>query len=98
MEFRCPFHDVVFETQTDHSKPGTRGKDQDGRPFGVHVHPLYMRDDGYIAGHPDCPLCQLAKANGDPALLPEEKPGRAQQQRDDGMRVNRSAVGQRIPL
>lgn len=40
-QFRCPKHDVVFETLTDERKPGALARD--GKPG----HP-----DGC---HPDCP-------------------------------------------
>ena len=39
--FRCPKHDVVFETLTDERKPGALARD--GKP----AHPAHC--------HPDCP-------------------------------------------
>jgi hypothetical protein len=74
MEFRCPFHDVVFDTDTDSRKPGTRMTDSEGKQTGEHVHPLYKVGTGYIAGHPDCSLCQRAIAADDPQLLKPTKP------------------------
>ena len=52
---RCPYHDIVFETETDSSKPGTRELGDDNKPTGKHKHPLYA---GGISGHTDCPLCK----------------------------------------
>jgi hypothetical protein len=72
--YRCPRHDVVFETQTDHSKPGTRAKnpEENNRNTGPHVHPQYlMPDGGSISGHPDCPLCIDAVDNGSDSALME---------------------------
>jgi hypothetical protein len=65
-QMRCPYHDFVFETETDHSKPGTRIADAEGKPTGAHKHPQYP---GGISGHVDCPLCkkgiQVAKPRGE---------------------------------
>jgi hypothetical protein len=65
-QMRCPYHDVVFETETDHSKPGTRILGSDNKPTGKHKHPQYK---GGISGHTDCPLCQkgilVAESRGD---------------------------------
>jgi hypothetical protein len=43
-DFRCPTHDVVFQSMTDHRKPGSNASGN------FQAHPE--------AGHPDCPLCQ----------------------------------------
>jgi hypothetical protein len=45
-DYRCPIDDLVFESSTDHRKPGA-AKSADGKFL---AHP---RD-----GHPDCPKCQ----------------------------------------
>jgi hypothetical protein len=44
-EFRCPKHDLVFETLTDHRKPDAPATDN------FAAHPVH--------GHPDCPQCIL---------------------------------------
>ena len=44
-DYRCPKHDLVFETSTDHRKPGALANDK------LAGHP--------VNGHPDCPQCQL---------------------------------------
>jgi hypothetical protein len=61
MEYRCPQHDVVFQTETDHTKPGSikAGAEKSSHP----------RNAAGEWGHPDCPLCQkeakpVAKATG----------------------------------
>jgi hypothetical protein len=56
--FRCPQHDLVFQTETDHTKPGTRRTDSEGKETGEHRHPQW---DG-VSGHVDCPLCIKAQA------------------------------------
>jgi|HubBroStandDraft_5_1064220.scaffolds.fasta_scaffold03282_5 hypothetical protein len=68
---RCPMHDTVVETETDHRKPGARTLDSEGKPTGPFEHPMFepVAGGGYIAGHPDCPLCKKAIAAGDPTLL-----------------------------
>jgi hypothetical protein len=43
MDFRCPKHDLIFETVTDHRKPGALKNDK------FPAHP--------VNGHPDCPKC-----------------------------------------
>lgn len=45
--FRCPIHDNIFESITDHRAPGSRGNQQ------LPDHP--------VNGHPDCPFCIEAK-------------------------------------
>jgi hypothetical protein len=45
-EYRCPKHDLVFETLTDQRKPGSLAS-KDGK---FQAHPAN--------GHPDCPLCK----------------------------------------
>lgn len=67
-EYRCPQHDTIFQTQTDHTKPGTRALDSEGRAVGKHKHSLYQ---GGVSGHPDCPLC----AKGDDRALIQETSG-----------------------
>jgi hypothetical protein len=56
-QMRCPRHDFLFETETDHSKPGMK--------------PSHPKDERGISGHPDCPLCQKEKksvgATGNPS-------------------------------
>lgn len=42
-EFRCPKHDSIFETMTDHRKPGA---------LAAANFPAHPKD-----GHPDCPKC-----------------------------------------
>jgi hypothetical protein len=42
-EFRCPAHDVVFQTETDHTKPGTPDK-------------KHAKDAKGYSCHPDCPI------------------------------------------
>jgi hypothetical protein len=42
--FRCPKHDVVFESLTDQRKPGATA----AKNFPAHP----------VNGHPDCPQCQ----------------------------------------
>ncbi len=44
MDYRCPKHDLLFETLTDHRKPGALAASN------FSAHP---KD-----GHPDCPKCQ----------------------------------------
>jgi len=68
-DLRCPYHDVVFEALTDSRKPGARAIDNEGKPTGELVHPSYQVGSGYVSGHPDCPLCQRAEKQGDPALI-----------------------------
>lgn len=53
-DMRCPYHDVVFQTDTNNTKPGSR-KNIDGKEVGDHIHPQYP---GGISGHVDCPLCK----------------------------------------
>ena len=43
-DVRCPKHDIVFSTVTDHRMPGS------GKAANLAAHP---RD-----GHTDCPKCQ----------------------------------------
>ena len=43
-DYRCPKHDRIFESTTDHRRPGSSA---DGK-FAAHP----------TNGHPDCPLCQ----------------------------------------
>lgn len=45
-EYRCPKHDVIFDTTTDSRKPGAQASGK------LPAHP--------VNGHPDCPLCQTA--------------------------------------
>lgn len=77
MQFRCPMHDTLIETETDHSKPGTRETDSEGKQTGPIklTHPLFWNKEktGYIAGHPDCVLCRRAVREGDPNLI-DRKP------------------------
>jgi hypothetical protein len=44
MEMRCPKHDRIFETVTDHRKPDAPASGS------FKAHP--------VGGHPDCSLCQ----------------------------------------
>jgi hypothetical protein len=44
MEYRCPTDDLIFETLTDHRKPGALASGK------FPAHPAN--------GHPDCPKCQ----------------------------------------
>ena len=78
LTLRCPVHDVLFDTETDHTKPGTRELDSESKPTGKHRHPLFKRGTGVLPGHPDCPLCKKAIKNGDPDLVVEDpKPAAA---------------------
>jgi hypothetical protein len=43
-EYRCPTDDLIFETLTDHRKPGAEASGK------FPAHPAN--------GHPDCPKCQ----------------------------------------
>lgn len=45
-EYRCPKHDLIFQTLTDQRKPGSLASSDKKFP----AHP--------VSGHPDCPLCQ----------------------------------------
>lgn len=49
-EYRCPKHDLVFQTLTDQRKPGSLASDDKRFP----AHPT--------DGHPDCPLCEKESA------------------------------------
>lgn len=52
--FRCPTHDVVFETLTDERKPGALARD--GKP-------------GHPSGcHPDCPQKKSAATAVQPGV------------------------------
>ena len=42
--YRCPKHDIVFDSTTDHRMPGSAEKGN---------FPAHPAD-----GHPDCPRCQ----------------------------------------
>lgn len=44
MTFRCPKHDLIFESVTDNRMPGSAAD------ANLPGHP--------VNGHPDCPLCQ----------------------------------------
>lgn len=57
-EMRCPKHDLLFQTETDHTRPGTRRTDKEGKETGEHRHPQHKVGDGAISGHVDCPLCK----------------------------------------
>jgi hypothetical protein len=46
MDYRCPKHDLIFESSTDNRKPGS-AKSDDGK---LAAMPL--------DGHPDCPKCK----------------------------------------
>jgi hypothetical protein len=113
-QMRCPYHDVVFETEHDQTKPGTRAKNPDDnmKNTGAHIHPRFKMDDGgYISGHPDCPLCQRAvDRDDDPRLMEPDEVKRAAPQADENYvvpppRVNKPAqqppqraMGRRVPL
>jgi len=60
-DMRCPYHDIVFQTETDHTKPGSRAADGQGKQTGQSKHPFYKVGNGAVAGHPDCPLCKKAQ-------------------------------------
>lgn len=62
MEFRCPMHDILFQTETDHTKPGTPLSVK-AKQAGKKTHP---KNEQGISGHPDCPLC-MKDAQGKPA-------------------------------
>ena len=49
-DYRCPAHDVVFQAETDQTKPGTPGKN-------------HRLDDRGISCHPDCPIGKKVFAN-----------------------------------
>lgn len=51
--YRCPKHDVVFDTETDDSKPGKTKKAADG-VTDIHIHPIDC--------HPDCPTGKRERA------------------------------------
>jgi len=63
MDVRCPYHDIIFPTETDHTKPGTRQPDEQGKQTGASKHPLYKAGAGGVWGHPDCPLCKREPAS-----------------------------------
>jgi hypothetical protein len=44
MQYRCPKHDLLFESLTDHRPPDSNAKGAFAR------HPIH--------GHPDCPKCE----------------------------------------
>jgi len=58
-DFRCPRHDVLFQTETDHKKPGSDKS-----------HP---KSESGIAGHPDCPMCKKEK-KGSTRQIPSADP------------------------
>jgi hypothetical protein len=105
---RCPYHDYLFESDTDHTKPGTRAKNpaENNRNTGAHIHPRYMVSGGFISGHPDCPLCQNAIENDDKELMQPDEPVAAQSPiaatpERSTMRVApppQKALGRRVPL
>jgi hypothetical protein len=64
MDYRCPKHDLVFESFTDQRKPGANAT------ANLAAHPQ--------DGHPDCPLCiEAAKAPKSQTVLAQEARARA---------------------
>lgn len=64
MDYRCPKHDVIFESSTDQRKPGALATAT------LPAHP--------VNGHPDCPQCiEAAKAPKSQAELQSEARARA---------------------
>lgn len=60
-EYRCPKHDVIFDTTTDSRKPGA------GASGKLPAHPA--------SGHPDCPLCQRDRSQPTASATSASQPG-----------------------
>lgn len=50
-DYRCPAHDLIFETYTDQRKPGALKNEK------MAAHPIIETVNGPQVGHPDCPRC-----------------------------------------
>jgi hypothetical protein len=82
-DMRCPKHDRIFETLTDHRKPGA------GATATLAAHPF--------DGHPDCPKCveDLVASVATPADIAAAKRARARAAADaaaEAARVAREAA------
>lgn len=51
--YRCPKHDLIFETLTDQRKPGALAVSNAKGTFKAHP----------VDGHPDCPKCEEEAQN-----------------------------------